>query len=146
MDGEDLIICLVLYIGLALRLYVILGCFALVAITPQEQRSACACAVQTRFRLSRFCTHVEKIHLFTAPEPFFKRPSLASPSSLENVIRSSLCGPNTFPPVPCGIVFDAFLLKCIGLLCIGPTLLRPSHAWPFSSRKAIRLCLCGPNP
>ena len=50
-----------------------------------------------------------------------------------------------FRPSILGVCFKPFSLKCTGLLHFGPALLRPSHAWPFSTRNAIRSRLCGPN-
>ena len=48
---------------------------------------------------------------FTAPEPFFKRPSLASPNFPQNTIHSRLCGPNTLTPVPFWHACQAFFIK-----------------------------------
>ena len=86
---EDLIICLVLYIGLALRLDVICGWVPVISITPQERRSARVCAVQTRFRLSQCWTFfVEMFFCSMRPSPFFKHPSLASSNFAKDTSRS----------------------------------------------------------
>ena len=69
--GEDLSICFVLYMGFTLRFHLDLGWLPAVIITPREQRSADACTVQTRFRLSHVCTCFAEMFFFIAPEPFF---------------------------------------------------------------------------
>ena len=146
IDPEDLIICLVLYIGLAIRLDVILSCFPAVPITPQERRSARACAVQTRFRLSQFCTFFGKIRFFfcarallLSAQAWHLRISLKTRSAYACAVQTR------FRPSILGVFFNLFSLRCPGLLRFGPALLRLGHAWPFSARTAIRLRLCGSN-
>ena len=61
-------------------------------------------------------------------------------------LSAQACAVQTrFGPSHFGVFFEPFPLKCIGLLCLGSALLHLSHAWPISTRKAIRSRLCGPN-
>ena len=111
----------------------------------QETRSAQACAVQTHVRPVHFSIFSRKCVFLLRPSPSFKRPSLAPPNFPQNAIRLRLYGPNTLLSIPFWHVFQHFALKLTGLLRLGSALLHLSHAWPISTRKAIRSRLCGPN-
>ena len=145
MDGEDLIICFVLYIGFALRLDVFLGWFEVIRRTPQERRSARACAVQARFRLSQFCTFSHRKLFDCARAPFLSaqawrlRICLATRSAYACAVQARV------RPSHLGVLLEPFSLKCTGFVRLGLALLRLSHAWLFSARNVIRSRLCGPT-
>ena len=102
------------------------------------------CGPNTFSPLPNLHIFLENARFLPRPSPSFKRPSLASPNFPKSAIRSRLCGPNPLPS-PFRVFFEPFSLKSIGLLRLGPALLRLSHTWPFSARNAIRSRLCSTN-
>ena len=80
------------------------------------------------------------MHWFAAP-----RPSFTAPKPRLAVFRKKR---DPLAPVRSKHTFSVcflnlFSLKSIGLLRLGPALLRLNHTWPFSARNAIRSRLCG---
>jgi len=83
---------------------------------------------------------------FYCARPLLLRARALRPRISHKTLSAHACAVQTcLRPSNFGVFFKPFSLKCIGLLRLGSALLHPSHAWPISTRKAIRSHLCGPN-
>ena len=84
--------------------------------------------------------------VFYCARPLLLRARALRPRISHKTLPAHACVVQTrLRPSNFGMFLKPFSLKCIALLCRGSALLDPSHAWPISTRKAIRSHLCGPN-